>query len=155
MKNIKKLIVAGLLVVCSLELSAQEITSFQGLMGIEFYQDKEKLTWKEIDKIMSESQVAQMNWQKSKKNLLGGLIVGAANFGSGIWFIVNEKDDKPVTGPVIAFAATGLVGSIFYHAALKNKRKAILEYNDNLGAGTSFRLVPTSNENGVGLALKF
>ncbi|WP_209405665.1 hypothetical protein [Pseudozobellia sp. WGM2] len=134
---------------------AQEITVFQGMWGPEFYQDQEKLTWKEIDKIMTESQVAQTNWQKSKKNLLGGMLVGTLNFGSGVWFIVNETDNKPVTGPVIAFAATGLVGSIFYHAALKNKKKAILNYNERLDNTTSFRLVPTSNENGIGLALKF
>ncbi|PKA99161.1 hypothetical protein B0O79_2861 [Flavobacteriaceae bacterium MAR_2009_75] len=134
---------------------AQEITAFQGMWGPEFYQDQEKLSWKEIDKIMTESQVAQTNWQKSKKNLLGGMLVGTLNFGSGIWFIVNEADNKPVTGPVIAFAATGLVGSIFYHAALKNKKKAILNYNESLDNTTSFRLVPTSNENGIGLALKF
>ncbi|AYN66848.1 hypothetical protein D1013_05415 [Euzebyella marina] len=134
---------------------AQEITSFPGMWGHEFYQDKDKLTWKEIDKIMSESQVAQMDWQKSKKNLLGGVIAGTLNFGSGIWFIVNEVDNKPVTGPVVAFAATGLVGSFFYHSAMKNKKKAILNYNDSLGKTTSLKVVPTSNENGVGLALKF
>ncbi|SHJ46460.1 hypothetical protein [Pseudozobellia thermophila] len=134
---------------------AQEITSFQGMWGPEFYQDKEKLTWKEIDKIMSDSQVSQLHWQKSKKSLLAGMGVAALNFGSGIWFIVNEADHKPVTGPVIAFAATGLVGSVFYHCALKNKKQAILNYNESLEKETSFRLVPTSNENGVGLALKF
>ena len=60
-----------------------------------------------------------------------------------------------MTGPVVAFAATGLVGSFFYHSAMKNKKKAILNYNDNLGKTTSLKVVPTSNENGVGLALKF
>lgn len=60
------------------QVTAQEITSFPGMWGgHDFYQDKEKLTWKEIDKIMSESQAAQLNWQKSKKNLLAGSIVGA------------------------------------------------------------------------------
>ncbi|MFC4096505.1 hypothetical protein [Euzebyella saccharophila] len=137
------------------QVTAQEITSFPGMWGHDFYQDKEKLTWKEVDKIMSESQAAQLNWQKSKKNLLAGSIVGALNFGSGIWFIVNEVDNKPVTGPAIAFAATGLVGSIFFHKAMKNKKEAILNYNESLERETSFKLVPTSNKNGVGLALKF
>lgn len=59
------------------QVTAQEITSFPGMWGHDFYQDKEKLTWKEVDKIMSESQAAQLNWQKSKKNLLAGSIVGA------------------------------------------------------------------------------
>ena len=34
-------------------LSAQEITSFQGSWGDEYYQDKKKLSWKEIDAIMT------------------------------------------------------------------------------------------------------
>lgn len=134
---------------------AQEITTFQGMWGPEFYQDADKLTWKQVDKIMSENQASQLHWQKSKKSLLAGMGVATLNFGSGIWFIVNEADHKPVTGPVIAFAATGLVGSVFYHCALKHKKQAILNYNESLEKGTSFRLVPTSNANGIGLALKF
>ena len=155
MKIFKKITLVLLFCSVGTFMNAQEITSFPGMWGHEFYQDKDKLSWKEIDKIMSESQVAQMEWQKSKKQMLGGLIVGTANFGSAIWFLVNESDDKPVTGPVIAFAATGVIGSIFYHSASKNKKKAILNYNENLSNGTSFNLVPTSNEHGVGLALKF
>ncbi|NNE75892.1 MAG: hypothetical protein HKN31_02345, partial [Pricia sp.] len=94
MKNFKLIALALTFGLGSLSLSAQEITSFETMWGQEFYQDKNKLTWKEIDKIMMESQVAQMNWQKSKKQLLGGLIAGTANFGSAIWFLVNNNEDK-------------------------------------------------------------
>jgi len=139
----------------SINLSAQEITMFQGTWGFEFYQDKNKLNFKEINKIMSESVVAEMHWQKSKKQLLGGMAVGAVNFGSAIWFLVNDRDGKNVVAPAITFLGTGLISSIFYKSAMKNKKKAILEYNDALQNKTSYRLVPTSNENGIGLALKF
>ncbi|MBU2948997.1 hypothetical protein [Zobellia uliginosa] len=155
MKNLKSVVLTLGFGLFALTMSAQEITSFSGMWGPEFYQDKQKLTWKEIDKIMSESQVAQMNWQKSKKQMMGGMIAGAANFGTAIWFLVNENDDKPVTGPAIAFAGTGLIGSFFFHHAMKNKKEAILNYNDSVGKETSFRMVPAVNENGVGLALKF
>ena len=136
-------------------VKAQEITMFQGSFGYEFYQDKDKLTYKEINKIMNESAVAEMNWQKSKKQLIGGMIVGAANFGSAIWFLAENRDGKSVVAPTITFLGTGLISSIFYKSAMKNKKKAILEYNDALGKKTSYRLVPTSNQNGFGLALKF
>ncbi|CAZ94896.1 hypothetical protein Q4603_12480 [Zobellia galactanivorans] len=155
MKNLKSIILTLGCGLFAFTLSAQEITSFSGMWGPEFYQDRQKLTWKEIDKIMSESQVAQMNWEKSKKQMMGGMIAGAANFGTAIWFLVNENDDKSVTAPAIAFAGTGIIGSIFFHHAMKNKKEAILNYNDSLGNGTSFRMVPAVNENGVGLALKF
>ena len=152
----KKIVIALVFLgLCSSGLKAQEITSFPGMWGEAFYQDKTKLSWKEIDAIMKESQVAEMHWQKSKKQALGGLIFGAANFGSTIWLISNIDKNEPLTGPIIAAAGSGLVGAIFFHASSKNKRTAILEYNDALGKGTSYRLVPTSNQNGIGLALKF
>lgn len=133
----------------------QEITAFPGMWGESFYQDKTKLSWKEIDAIMKESQVAEMHWQKSKRQALGGLVFGAANFGSAIWLLSNLDKNEPLTGPAIAVAGTGLIGSIFFHSSSKNKKRAILEYNDALDKKTSYRLVPTSNQNGVGLALKF
>ena len=131
MKNLKLIFLTLGCGLFALTMTAQEITSFSGMWGPEFYQDKDKLTWKEIDKIMSESQVAQVNWEKSKKQMFGGMIAGAANFG------------------------TAIIGSIFFHHAMKNKKEAILNYNDSVGNGTSFRMVPAVNENGVGLALKF
>ncbi|MEP3207639.1 MAG: hypothetical protein ABJN95_00525 [Maribacter sp.] len=152
----KKLVAAFLFLgMCTSGLKAQEITSFPGMWGEAFYQDKKKLTWKEIDAIMKESQVAEMHWQKSKKQALGGLLFGAANFGSTVWLISNLDKNEPLTAPLITAAGTGLIGAIFFHASSKNKRTAILEYNDALDKRTSYRLVPTSNQNGIGLALKF
>ena len=145
----------GIIALISTNLSAQEITAFPGAWGEQFYQDKEKLTWKEVNKIMMESQVAQAEWQKSKKLALGGLVFGLANLGSTVWLVTSLDQNKPLTGPIIAAAGTGLVGMIFFKASGDNKRRAILNYNDGLGKGTSFRLVPVNNQNGTGLALKF
>lgn len=104
---------------------------------------------------MMESQVAQAQWQKSKKLALGGLVFGLADLGSTVWLVSNLDQDKPLTGPIIAAVGTGLVGMIFFKASSDNKRMAILNYNDNLAGGTSFRLVPLYRQNGTGLALKF
>lgn len=156
MKILRTLFAIGIFALISTNLSAQEITVFPGSWGEQFYQDKEKLTWKEVNEIMMESQVAQEEWRKSKKLALGGLIFGVANLGSAVWLISNLDQNKPLTGPIIATVGTGLAGLVFFKASAKNKRMAILNYNDSVeGGGTSFRLVPTSDENGVGLALKF
>ncbi len=155
MKILKRIFTVGIFALISTHLSAQEITAFPGAWGEQFYQDKEKLTWKEVNKIMTESQVAQAEWKKSKKLALGGLGFGLANLGSTIWLVTSLDQNKPLTGPIIAAAGTGLVGMIFFKAASDNKRRAILNYNDSLGGGTSFRLVPVNNQNGTGLALKF
>jgi len=152
----KKLLIAVLFLgMFTTAAKAQEITVFPGTFGVEFYQDQEKLTWKQVDALMMENTVSAAHWKKSKKNLLGGMVFGAVNFGAGIWAISNEVNNKPITEPMIAFGASALIGSIFGSAALKNKKMAILKYNDSLGKETSFYLVPTSNENGLGLALKF
>ena len=152
----KKVVVAiAVLGMCATGLKAQEITMFQGSFGFEFYQDKDKLTYKEINTIMNESAVAEMQWQKSKKQLIGGMAIGAANFGSAIWFLAEDRDGNSVVAPAITFLGTGLISSILYKSAMKNKKRAILEYNDALGTKTSFRLEPTSNQHGVGLALRF
>ena len=139
----------------TMTMSAQEITSFPGMWGDEFYKDKEKLSWKEINTIMMESPVSEANWKKSKKQAMVGLVFGAANFGSSIWLLKNLDDNEPLTGPIIAAAGTGLIGAIFFKSAMKNKKMAILDYNDSLGNKTSFYLVPVSNTNGLGLALRF
>jgi len=152
----KKLIIAVLLLTMSISgLRAQEITVFAGTWGPEFYQDQKKLNWKEVDALMMGNSVSEMHWKKSKKNLLGTMIFGAVNFGAGIWAISNEVNNKQLTEPAIAFGVSALIGSIFGKAVMKNKKMAILKYNDSLGKETSFYLVPTSNKNGVGLALKF
>lgn len=155
MKYPKSIFFASLFMLASSTCFAQEITSFPGMWGEEFYQDKKKLSWKEVNTIMMESEVAQAHWQKSKKNALGGLLFGAANFGSSIWLLKNLDDNEPLTAPLITAAGTGLIGAIFFKSAMKNKKNAILEYNDALGKKMSFRLVPTGNENGLGLALRF
>lgn len=152
----KKLLVAILFLgMCTMGLKAQELTVFAGTWGPEFYQDQKKLNWKEVDALMMGNAVSEMHWKKSKKNLLGGMVFGAVNFGAGIWAISNEVNNKPLTEPLIAFGASALIGSIFGNSALKNKKMAILKYNDSLGKETSFYLVPKSNENGIGLAVKF
>lgn len=154
MKKLRFTFIITVFALISTSLSAQEITSFPSLWGGHFYQDTKELTWKEINTIMSESYAAEMHWQKSKKQMLGGLAFGVANMGSAIWFLVNLDDNKPLTGPIISLVGTAAIGSVFFHAAMNNKKMAILKYNDSLGK-TSFRLVPTGNENGLGLALKF
>ena len=155
MKIFKTCIALSFIALFSTSLYAQEITVFPGSWGQDFYQDKEKLSWKEVNKIMMESQVAQAEWQKSKKLALGGLLFGAANFGATIWTIVNLDKNEALTAPLITAAGTGLAAMIFFKGSEKNQRMAILNYNDNLGKGTSFRLEPVSNQNGIGLALKF
>ncbi len=155
MKTLRLLAFVILVSGYALNMSAQEITVFQGMWGDEFYQDTKKITCKQFDMLIKENQIADMHWQKSKKQMLGGLIAGAANLGSAIWYLANENGDTDTAAPIATFAGTAILGTIFYLSANNNKKKAVLEYNDGLGKKTSLHLLPTSGPNGVGLALRF
>ena len=136
-------------------LKAQELTIYPAIWGEQYFQDKERISCKQFNMLLEENPVSATHWKKSKKQLLGALIAGAANAGSAAWYLRADDQDNDTTGPIIAFAGTAIIGSIFYWSANKNKRKAVLEYNDSLGKKTSYRFVPVSNQNGLGLALKF
>lgn len=152
MKTIKTLLALSLLVFFTSNISAQEITVFQGMWGDQFYQDKEKMTWKEFGMAMDNNPASEVYWSKAKKQYGAAFITSTANLGFGIWWLVNENEDKSTTAPIIGFASTAVVGSIFYCLAKNNKKNAILEFNDSLGK-TTYRLVPS--QEGIGLALKF
>ncbi|MFX0557442.1 hypothetical protein ACOCEA_11635 [Maribacter sp. CXY002] len=133
-------------------LSAQEITVFQGMWGDEFYQDKQKMTWKEFGLAMDSNTLSEEYWAKSKKQYSVTFAAATANLGFGIWYLISENNDDNTTASIVGFASTAVVGSIFYCLANKNKKNAILEFNDSLGK-TSYRLVPSNS--GLGLALSF
>ena len=131
---------------------AQEITVFQGMWGDQFYQDKDKMTWKEFGMAIDSNPASEVYWSKAKKQYGVTFASATANLGFWIWYLVNENNDNDTAAPIIGFAGTAVVGSIFYCLANKNKKDAILEFNDSLGK-TTYRLVPS--DRGVGLALKF
>lgn len=152
MKKIILLTTFAFLLFSVQETYSQEITAFQGMWGDEFYKDKEKMTWKEFGMAMDSNPTSEVYWTKAKKQYGVTFAAATANLGFGIWYLVNEGGDKETTAPIIGFASTAVIGSIFYCLSNKNKKNAILEYNDSLGK-TSYRLVPS--DRGLGLALKF
>jgi hypothetical protein len=155
MKILRSIFLIACIITFATKSEAQEITSFKGLGGEEFYRDKIKITGKQMDSLMAKSPVTEMYWRKKKNQMLIGLIASTANIGSTVWWIVNSNDDKKLTGPIIATAGTAIISAIFNLAGNKNKKKAILEYNDALDKKTTFKLVPSSDSNGIGLALTF
>ena len=150
--NILQTIIAFVFLFTLQNSFGQEITVFQGMWGDQFYQDKDKITWKEFGMAMDSNPASEVYWSKAKKQYGVTFAAATANLGFGIWYLVNENNDNDTTAPIIGFAGTAVVGSIFYCLANKNKKDAILEFNDSFGK-TTYRLVPS--DTGVGLALKF
>lgn len=155
MKVLKSVFLLACIIMFATKSEAQEITSFKGLGGEEFYVDKVKINGKQMDSLMSKSMITEKYWRKKKSQMFVGLIASTANIGSTVWWVVNSNDNKKLTGPIIATAGTAIIAAIFNLTGNKNKKKAILEYNDALDKKATFKLVPASDENGIGLALKF
>ena len=155
MKTIRSIFIIGCIIFLATKSNAQEITSFKGLGGETFYRDKVKITGKQMDSLMALSTVTNMYWHKKKNQMLIGLIATSANIGSSVWWIVNSNNDKDITAPIIATAGTFIIAAIFNLEGNKNKKKAILEYNDALDKKNTFKIAPVSDGNGIGVALKF
>lgn len=80
----------------------------------------------------------------------------ATEVGFGIWGIGEARR----TGEVSTVATIGVLGSatlgiIFALRANNSRKKSILTYNIGIDKKTTYRLVPISSQNGIGLALKF
>ncbi|WP_281540997.1 hypothetical protein [Maribacter aestuarii] len=67
MKTIKEFLILSVITFFTSNMSAQEITVFQGAWGNQFYQDKEKMTWKEFAMAMDNNPASQVYWSKAKK----------------------------------------------------------------------------------------
>jgi hypothetical protein len=155
MNKLRSVFFAACILMFATKSGAQEITSFKGLGGEEFYRDNQKISRKQMDSLMALHPVTNMYWRRKKKQLFIGMVATTANIGASVWWIVNSGDHKNVTAPVVATAGTFILAAIFNLAGNRNKKKAILAYNDALDKKTTFTLAPIATAKGVGLALKF
>ena len=153
MNKLRSLITAACIIMFVITSGAQEITSFKGLGGEEFYQDNIKISGRKMDSLMAQSPVTNMYWHRKKSQMLIGLIATTANIGSGVWWIINSGDHKNIAAPAAATAGTFILAAIYNLAGNRNKRKAMLEYNEALSKKTGFSIEPAAN--GLGLTMKF
>ncbi len=140
-----------------IEVQAQEITSFSGLWSVEYYQDDNRITKQELREMFDKNEEVKEYWKKSNTYSTLGYISLLGEGVGAFWLASKLNTDNPnetiaPLGVTLGFATIAL---IFMHSANKNAKKAILTYNKQFDNRTSFKLVPTSSHNGVGLALKF
>ncbi|UII76851.1 hypothetical protein LV716_03420 [Flagellimonas sp. HMM57] len=138
------------------KVNAQEITTFTGFWGAEYYQDDKELSKKEFKSLLYTNNEAAIYWKKAETNETIGYVALLAQLGLAIWTGAElAKDDGNSLEPALGSLGFGILGSLFLHFSNQNAKKAILTYNKQFDNKTTFRLVPTSNRNGIGLALKF
>lgn len=150
------LFISLLVTVFAFKVGAQEITSFDNFWGPVYYQDDQKITSKELKELFKKNEEISQHWKRYETNLTIGGVAVLAELGFAVWAGAEfGKDNGEPLIPVIGTLGTVTIAAIFLTKSNKNKRNAILTYNKQFDKKTAFRLVPTSNQNGVGLALKF
>lgn len=146
-------------------VSGQEVTSFTGFWKTEYYQDDKEITRKEFSALMETNSLVNKHWRKSKTNETLAGITLLAQVGFSVWmaselirdepFLTNRDRVQNALTPSIGVITTGIAGGIFLHLFSKSKKKAILTYNKQFDNKTTYNLVPISNQNGLGLAIRF
>ena len=136
---------------------AQEITVFPGLWNTEYYEDDHQITKKELKALMTKNEEVSTYWKKSNRNATIGYVAFAGEMASVVWLVsqLDSDDNNDRIAPATATIGFAIVAGIFLNAANKNGKKAILTYNKQFDNKTTYRLLPISNQNGLGLAIRF
>lgn len=136
--------------------NAQEISVFPGMWSVEYYQDDQRITKEELKALFAKNKEVQTYWKKSNVNSTLAAAAIGTELAFAIWTGIElAKDDGNSLIPGVGTLGFAIIGGIFINGANKNGKKAILTYNKQFDKRTSFYLTPVSNQNGLGLALKF
>ena len=157
MKSIKTLLFFAFFVISISKSIGQEITVFPGLWKVEYYQDDQEITKKELKNLFSKNEEVSAYWKKSNTYSTLAYTAIAAEVGFAIWTSseINKEGSSNAVAPAIGTIGFAVLATIFLSSANKNGKKAILTYNKQFDSKTTFRIEPISNKNGLGLALKF
>ncbi len=154
-----------ILLTIAVNVSAQEITAFPTMWGMEYYQDDKEITRKEVKSIFSKNEEVYAHWKKANtKDVVAGIAL-AGEFVGVFWATTELLNDDPTLtnrdraknaiGPLAGGLAGAIVGVIYLNSANKSRKRAILSYNKQFDKTTTFRLVPVGNSNGLGVALRW
>lgn len=145
-----------LLLLSSTMVSSQELTAFSGFWGPEYYQDDKEISRKEVKSLLLNYTESEVYWKKKMTNetwFYGTYVVA---LGSAVWWGAEiGRDSDNATTPALVTLGGLVISAIFLEGTSRNGRKAVLTYNKQFDAKTTYRLVPMGNKNGLGLAIKF
>ncbi|MDG1573426.1 hypothetical protein OZ410_13940 [Robiginitalea sp. M366] len=132
---------------------AQELSYYPGMLSVSYYQDHVRITQKEFKGLLAQHEASLKNWNTGTGFEVAGLLAaGGSGFllGTGL-----AKDDlgEEATGFYVGGAVAFVVSGILVEIAKNKKRKAVLDYNEQLETRTAFKLEPSRK--GVGVALRF
>lgn len=108
-------------------VQGQEITLFDDAITYRYYQDQERISYKEVGELMEKDSLSQLHWKRAKvKNTLANLFL-IVEFSTIPIAAFSENSNPGIYSVVILGAG---IGSIFFAISRqKSKRLAILRYN--------------------------
>ncbi|WP_339653133.1 hypothetical protein [uncultured Maribacter sp.] len=165
MNSLKTKLFLALFVITITNILAQEITSFSSMWSMEYYQDDQKITRKDVKDLFSKNDEVYQLWKKAdtKEIVAGVALVG--EFVGVFWAtsellnddpsLTNRDKAKNAVGPMAGGIAGAIVGIIYMNSANKSRKRAILSYNKQFDKKATFSFEPVANESGLGLAIKW
>ncbi len=144
-------------------VKAQEVTIFPTFWGLEYYQDDQELEKEQFMILLKTHDTAYAHWKKGKTQEIVSGVAALGQIGFLIWGLeelyrdgVSDRDRaNAAIGPILASLGTGVIAAVFVGKSYTSKRKAVLAYNKQFDQKTTFRVVPSLNQNGLGVALQF
>lgn len=146
----KKLIAIALFGICLQSVAGQEVSYFQGAFAVSYFKDDQRLTRLEFKELMKKDEEVFKHWRRGETYELVGF---SAILASGFLLGTAVNNDGDTTGYYIGSAASLLVGFVFTEIAQKNKRSAVLKYNEKLERKSAFSIAPARQ--GIGVAVRF
>jgi len=136
-------------------LSAQELTIFPGVFGMEYYEDDQRITRSEFSVLMSKDPITAELWRLSKQNLQIGIGLQLVGVGGSMYLLSQQNDlsdNELQMAPVLLLLGSTITSTVFILMSNKQRKNAILTYNRNLDLGY-LEFGPT--QKGLGLSWNF
>lgn len=140
--------------------SEEEIEMKLNFLGYRFYKNGERLNWKELVEATASVEEANLLIKRGKsQNTIANLLAITSGTLTGI-VLAQEFNDREPTWE-LAYASGGLllVGFHLSFRAFNNVNKGVDSYNIAIASKSAYRFEPefhlVSNQNGIGLALRF
>jgi len=133
----------------------QEITFFSGFWEMEYYENSDRITKKQVGEKMKKIPMAHELWKKSKQQNTIGWLAIVPQLILGNLAIKKAKNGENAMPHLIGSLACGAVSIGFSLASNNNRKKAILTYNEKIKLKNETSLHLGSTQNGLGLTLGF
>lgn len=145
-----KYLVVSLCILFSCQLLAQEVTTFPGFWGPQYYEDDRRISLSEVQALIQKDSEANQLWKKAQSHQTIAWVALAAEIGFLAWAVTSNSDD--ITIPAVGVLVTGGISIGYSLSAASLQKRSILKYNSNLDSA-ALHLGPTHN--GLGLVLSF